>query len=126
MALLGRFYEVPEVLFYRRYHEEAYSNKYLVDKKLTYDKHITWWVGQYKVSFCWLERCLAYFRSVNHVPLKWSERLLSYAKILKWLARIGWWRIVNDILFFFLTHSRIGIKLYPFVKRIRQVLSRRD
>ncbi len=125
ICLLGRFYEIPKVLFYRRYHDEAYSNKYILDKKMTYEKHIAWWLGQYKISFIRLERCLEYFRSVNHVPLKWSERLLSYAQILKWLAKIGWILIADEMLVFFLTHSRIGIKLSPFVIRIRQLLSRR-
>lgn len=125
ISLLGRLYSIPELLFYRRYHQEAYSNK-LQKIKMTHDDNIAWWVGQYKFGFVWLDICLGYFRSVNHVPLKWSERLLSYAQILKWLAKIGWILIADEILFFVLTHSRIGIKLYPFVTRIRQLLSRRD
>jgi glycosyltransferase involved in cell wall biosynthesis len=122
ISLLGRIYEVPEVLFFRRYHQEALSNK-SATKKLSYDEIIVWWVGQYRFSFIWSRICLEYFKSVNRASLKLSERLLSYAQILKWFAKIGWIQIVDEMGTFYLTRSRLGIKLAPFVKQIRNNLT---
>jgi glycosyltransferase involved in cell wall biosynthesis len=125
ISLIGRIYEVLEVLFFRRSHPQAFSNRASA-KKLSNKEVIVWWVQNYRFSSRWWRICIEYFKSVKRSPLKWSERLLGYAQILKWIAKVGWILMVDDVGIYFLTHSRLGIKLVPFIKRIRNVRIWRD
>ncbi|TRZ53935.1 MAG: glycosyltransferase family 2 protein [Dehalococcoidia bacterium] len=117
ISLIGRIYEVPEVLFFRRSHPQAFSNRASA-KKLEHQE-IVFWVQSYRFSSRWWRICIEYFKSVKRSPLNLSERLLSYAQILKWIAKVGWISMVDEVGIYFLTRSRLGIKLAPFVKRIR-------
>jgi len=124
--LIGRIYEIPETLFFRRSHPQAFSNMASV-KKLSYKERMVWWVQSYRFSSEWWRICIEYFKSVRRSPLKWSERLLCYAQILKWIAKLGWILMLDEVGIYFLTRSRLGIKLAPFVKRIRRLVRiRRD
>jgi glycosyltransferase involved in cell wall biosynthesis len=124
LSLIGRIYEIPETLFFRRSHQQAFSNRASA-KKLS-NSEIVWWVQSYRFSSRWWRICIEYFKSVKRSPLKWSERLLCYAQILKWIAKIGWILMVDEIGIYFFTRSRLGIKLAPVAKRIRNVRIWRD
>lgn len=122
ISLLGRIFEIPEVLFYRRSHQEALSNKTSA-KQMSYNETIVWWVGQERLSLTWSRVCLEYFKSVNRASLKFSERLLCYVPIFKWLTKIGWILIFDELGTFYLTNSRVGVKIFPFIKQIRNNLT---
>lgn len=90
LGLIGRMYEIPEHLFFRRDHPQAYTTTYHSKDVLVrdYKNQLAWWSGNKKRPQIMLPRwknLLEYFRSVNRVPLKFSERLLCYREISKWL-----------------------------------------
>jgi glycosyltransferase involved in cell wall biosynthesis len=126
ISLIGRIYEIPETLFFRRSHQQAFSNMASA-KKLSYRENIVWWFQSYRFSSIWWKICIEYFKSVKRSPLKWSERLLCYAQIFRWIAKIGWILMVDEVGIYFFTRSRLGIKLAPFAKLIRNAVRiRRD
>lgn len=82
LGLLGRIYEIPEHLFYRRDHNGASIalNKYerlkWFDPKKARQFHLpTWKMG------------LEYFKLVNRVPLPLNERLTCYRYTAFWFRR---------------------------------------
>lgn len=92
LSLTGRIVEIPEYLFFRRDHEQAYTYKYY-SKRIKIHDHRTeslWWTGKTKkplITLPYWKNCLEFFRSVNRSSLNWSEKLLCYNEIGKWLAR---------------------------------------
>jgi glycosyltransferase involved in cell wall biosynthesis len=119
IALMGRIYEVPEYLFFGRDHPQSYTRKFYEDKFVAnaynYRKHMAWWTQDEWFTFPHLKNCSEYFRSVNRVRLKWSERLLCYDQIFEWFMKEGWIYMGVDMENFFLLNSRLARKLIPFV-----------
>ena len=91
LSLMGRIYEIQEHLFFRREHPQAYSNVYgSITGIHDYRRQLSWWGGNKKNFLLVLPRwmnCLEFFRSVNRVPLKFSERCLCYREIGRWLLK---------------------------------------
>ena len=92
IGLIGRIYEIPEHLFFRRKHPQSYTSTYYTKYSLArdYRNQLTWWGGTKKSSPIVLphwKNCLEFFRSVNRVPLKFYERWLCYREIGRWLLR---------------------------------------
>ena len=105
LGLLGRVYELPEQLFFRRDHPQAYTNVFYskIAAIQDYRKQLAWWTGNRSKDIIVLphwKNCLEYFKSVNRVSLKWSDRLLCYREICNWLLREGSgllkWDLVNE------------------------------
>ncbi len=89
IGLVGRFFEIPEYLFFRREHLQSYTNR--VDFK--YCDKLRWWAGSNgirKTVFPYWKICVEYFNSVGRSSLAWSERRRCYAQIAKWLVKQGW------------------------------------
>jgi glycosyltransferase involved in cell wall biosynthesis len=90
IGLLGRIYEIPEHLFFRRDWQGAASTadntKGLFVRD--YRKQLTWWTGEKRQKMIvlphWklLSENLA---SVNRAPLSFSEKWLCYKEIGLWL-----------------------------------------
>jgi hypothetical protein len=120
MGLMGRIIEIPEYLFFRREHPEAYTRKFCEDKyAVSVDNFAEQWAFWSKdnwTSFPNWRDCTEFFRSVNRVPLKWSERLLCYDQVFRWFAKEGWFFMYGDIENLLLRRSRLARKLIPFVK----------
>ncbi len=119
ISLYGRLYEIPEVLFFRRHHRQAYTNKYYLSGPIIlpdYQKQLEWWASSRKKSVRALlphwKICLEYFKSVKRSPLKWKERLLCYEKIGRWVIREGWQFMKWDIGCYLATTSRLMYKYY--------------
>jgi len=91
LSLMGRIYEIQEHLFFRREHPQAYSNVYgSITGIHDYRRQLSWWGGNKKNFLLVLPRwmnCLEFFRSLNRVPLKFSERFLCYREIGRWLLK---------------------------------------
>ena len=115
IGLIGRIYEIPERLLFRRKHPK------------TYTKLSPWWDPNVQILLPWWDptkaqqiiftyNFLEYFRSVRRVPLKWSERLLCYAQIGKWFVREGWMLLGIDVEISLLRRSSLGRKLASAVK----------
>jgi len=106
LSLLGRIYEIPEHLFFRRDHPQAYTNVYYskVMAFQDYRKQLAWWTGKKSRAIIVLphwKNCLEYFKSVNRVSLDLSDRLLCYREIGRWLLKEGSgllkWDLINEL-----------------------------
>ena len=98
LSLMGRIYEIPERLFYRRDHGQSYSKIYnrlsrhnLSDPIRDYSNQLAWW-GVSKKDFLarlprW-KRSFELFRIINRVPLKFSEYLLCNKELMSFLFKI--------------------------------------
>jgi glycosyltransferase involved in cell wall biosynthesis len=120
IGLMGRIYEIPEHLFFRRDHPQAYTrkfceNKFAIDVN-NYAEQLAWWVKDDWTSFPNWKDCSEFFRSVRRVRLKWSERLLCYDQIFRWFFKEGWMFMGSDIKNLLLRRSSLGRKLIPVVK----------
>lgn len=119
IALLGRMYEISDYLFFRREHPQAYTNKGFD----SYQEKLDWWVktkSTARFSFPYWKICLEYFKSVNKIPLKWSERLLCYKQIFRWLLREGWLFMFTDVALNVLANPRYKKPLGPIYKWLIQ------
>jgi glycosyltransferase involved in cell wall biosynthesis len=108
LGLIGRMYEIPEYLFFRRDHPQAYTRIYYSKPVAVQDyrKQLAWWTGSESRDIVVLphwKNCLEFFRSVNRVPLRWSEQLLCYREIGRWLLKDGLgllkWDLLNEYQF---------------------------
>jgi len=118
IGLYGRIYEVPEYLFFRRDHSQAYTQRYVHSEHVNYRELMAWWASDSWINFTVWKNCCEFFRSVRRVPLKWSERMLCYEQIFKWFMREGWRLMGKDVEFYFLSRSSLGRKLASVVKMI--------
>jgi hypothetical protein len=106
IGLLGRIYEIPEHLFYRRDHPQAYTSTYYSKPSMVrdYRKQLIWWTGKKTNALLVLphwKNFIEYFRSVNRVPMKFKFKLLCYREIGRWLLRekgltLMKWDLVNE------------------------------
>jgi len=92
IGLIGRIYEIPEHLFFRRVHPQSYTStyysKYLIARD--YQNQLAWWRGNKRRTRIVLphwKNCLEFFKSVHRVKLNFYERWLCYKEISKWLLR---------------------------------------
>ena len=119
LSLYGRIYEIPEYLFFRRDHPQAYTQKYVhTQKKVNYREQLDWWGSDSWINLTILKNCLEFFHSVRRVPLKRSERMLCYEQIFKWFIREGWRSMGVDIERYFLNRSNFGRTMASVVQTI--------
>ncbi|AOY78700.1 glycosyltransferase family 2 protein [Moorena producens JHB] len=95
LALLGQFYEVPEYLFWRRFH-----NKRAMEANPTNSKRTAWYdpAKRDKIVFPVWRLFLEFIASINRVHLSWHERLDGYIQMTKWLLLWGWLRMAKDLI----------------------------
>ncbi|MEM3088782.1 MAG: glycosyltransferase [Candidatus Bathyarchaeia archaeon] len=94
ISLIGRIYEIPEYLFFRRDHPDAYTRKHY-SKRITanYKKESAWWGGNKRMVLIIIPNFrngLEFFKSVSRAPISWHERLLCYKEITRWFYTEGW------------------------------------
>lgn len=101
LSLIGRIWEIPESLFFRRNHQHAYSNFYESKKVVRdYKIQLKWWGENKKGRLLMLPNwmiCFEYFKSVNRISLNLSERLLCIIEIGKRLIRTRCVPLRNDL-----------------------------
>jgi len=120
IGLIGQIYEIPEYLFFRREHPQAYTDKYIHSEHMNYRERLDWWetTTTQWINSSNLRNCLEYFRSVGRVSLKCSEKLLCYREIGKWFIREGWHNIGSELEKALLGRSKLGRKLTSPIKLI--------
>jgi glycosyltransferase involved in cell wall biosynthesis len=119
LSLYGRIYEIPEYLFFRRDHPQAYTQKYVHTKKnVSYREQLAWWGSNSWINLSILKNCFEFLSSVGRVPLKWSERILCYEQIFKWFIREGWRLLGLDVERYFLNRSNFGRTMASVVQKI--------
>lgn len=116
IGLLGRIYEIPEHLFFRRDHPEAYTRRFCEHNKYNYREKSAWWSKDYYTDFPNWKNCYEFFRSVRRVRLSLLERMLCFDQIFRWFIKEGFLFMENDIEIFLLWRSRLGRKLIPTIK----------
>jgi hypothetical protein len=120
LGLMGRLYEIPEHLFFRRDHPEAYTRKFCehefaIDVE-NYGEQSAWWSKDSMTNFPNWKDCFEFFRSIRRVRLSWLERMLCYDQIARWFVNEGFMFMESDIENLLLHRSRFGRKLIPTVK----------
>jgi glycosyltransferase involved in cell wall biosynthesis len=110
LALLGRFHEIPEVLFFSREHEKR-SVRQLPDRvksgRSRLSRHIgtgpvpplEWWDPTKKGTINFPEWRVAkeYFTSVIRAPISTSERFKCNLQMARWLVDIGVLKLGRDL-----------------------------
>ena len=96
LSLLGRFYEVPQYLFFNREHPLRSVRKIhsLYDRIEWFDPKKS---GKY--VFPYWRFFIEYFFSIFRAPLNWHDRILCSLQIVRWLKRY-WRAMIDDLLFF--------------------------
>jgi glycosyltransferase involved in cell wall biosynthesis len=119
LSLMGRIYEIPECLFFWREHPNSYTSIfYGSNRKDTLARlraEAVWWSKEKGTYFPHWKNCFEYFRSVNRVTLKLSEKLWCYIQILGWFMEEGRGFMAKDIILFMLQHTSLAIKLIQTV-----------
>jgi len=127
LSLMGRIVEIPECLFFWREHPDSYTTIYYGnDRKNTLDRlqaEAKWWTKENATYFPHWINGVEYFRSVNRISIKSSERLLCYIQILGWFIDEGRRFMAHDILIFMLIHSKIARKMIPYISLLRRLRS---
>jgi glycosyltransferase involved in cell wall biosynthesis len=126
LSLMGRIFEITECLFFWRDHPASYTSIfYGKNREYSMDRvkqESAWWSKGSTSFFPHWRNCLEYFKSVNRVPLSYSERFLCYIQIFRWIMEEGRRFMTKDILFFILQRSSFISKL---MKNIPSNLKRR-
>jgi len=100
LGLIGRLYEIPEILFYRRDHPQT-TWRVWGEKP-----EVAAWYDSTKagrIIFPYWRLCFEYFMSISRVPLSWSDRLLCYVQMARlfkqrWRQNMPMWRwLVMDL-----------------------------
>ena len=115
LGLMGRIYEIPEYLWFRRVHPQAYT-----EKKRTISSHekLHWWTEASTMNFPNVKISFEYIRSIRRVPMKDFERLLCYIQTFNWFFRTGWLQICFDVGMNLLGDKRLGTKFEAFARAI--------
>jgi glycosyltransferase involved in cell wall biosynthesis len=79
LCLYGQFYEIPEPLFYKRYHPQ---NMYVNMRA-----RMAWFnpTLRSKIVFPYCMQFFDYLATIHRVPLAWTEKARCYAFMLRWL-----------------------------------------
>jgi glycosyltransferase involved in cell wall biosynthesis len=78
LSLYGRFYEIPEPLFFKRYHpQNSYVN--MRTRMAWFDPSLK---GRFVFPY-WMQ-FFDYLRTISRVPLPWSEKVRCYAHMIRW------------------------------------------
>jgi glycosyltransferase involved in cell wall biosynthesis len=124
IGLIGRICELPEHLFLRRDHAEAYTRKFC--EKLyavewdNYDEQLTYWTPKAFYKLPQWKQFTEFIKSVNHVPMKWSDRLLCYKALCNWFVREEWLFLSGDLENALLANSAIGRKLLTAIDLVQK------
>lgn len=94
LTLLGRFYEIPEYLLFKRHHPEQHWRVYNSnrDKQIWYDPA----KADVRVFRTW--RLLQeHLKTIDRAPLNRSERAKCYLSMGLWV-RYNWRKLLNDFI----------------------------
>jgi glycosyltransferase involved in cell wall biosynthesis len=120
IGLTGRIVEIPEYLFFRRDHPEAYTYKYCKSDFATsadkIEEQSSFWSKGYCTYYPNWKDCIEFFKSVNHMSLSLAERIACYDEILHWFIKEGWQYMAGDIENLLMRRSMLARKILPLIK----------
>ena len=115
LSLMGRIYEIPKCLFFWREHPDSYTSIFYGSNRMhTLDslrEEAAWWSKEGGTYFPHWKNCFEYFKSVNRVSLKLSERISCYIQIFGWFMEEGRRFMTRDLILFLFQHSSLASKL---------------
>jgi glycosyltransferase involved in cell wall biosynthesis len=91
IALQGRFHEVPEVLFFRRLHEDAYSSQKDPARLLEFYHP----AKKKKIVLFWWRLVYEYSKAVRRAPVRLPEKRRAYQYVLK-MAKWHWHDLLDE------------------------------
>ena len=107
LCLMGRVYEIPEYLFYRREHPETSTRMYPgeLERRKWFDPNST---RQFHIPMG--IKFSKYFASIKRVPMSQYERILCYLQLSRWVVEKTSLRLARS-LHFKLDRSHIAIPI---------------
>lgn len=104
LSLYGKFYEIPEPLFFKRYHQK---NMYI-----DWRARMAWFnpALKGKAVFPYWMQFFDYLVTINRVPINWFDKLMCYLYMGYWLL-INGKRMVKDLsvaVFAFVTRAGVS------------------
>lgn len=94
LALLGRFFEIPEFLFFSRDHPQQhwkiYPNRH--SRQVWYDP-----AKKGKITFPHWKLLLEHFISIKHASLNFNKQIKCYI-ILVWWMRLNWKHLMANLI----------------------------
>jgi hypothetical protein len=121
LSLYGKFKEVPDYLFSRRSHGEAYTEKMNQLKVDNNQAKLGWWSKKGIKNFPTVKMFIEYIRSVNKSKLKRTEMLLCHFEIIKWFLKEGWLLTLYDTLTNIFGGSRVRYILSTQIDQIHNI-----
>ncbi|MFZ1397405.1 MAG: glycosyltransferase family 2 protein [Candidatus Promineifilaceae bacterium] len=101
LAIHGKFHEIPQYLFYKRFHEK---NVYL-----DWRTRMAWFDPSIKgkIVFPWWMQFFDYFKKIKRSPISRYEQMRCYLFMFEWALRFGK-NLTKDLLvaFYMLAHSK--------------------
>ena len=97
LALLGKFYQIPEVLFFKRYHDQMSTQQYT-----DWRERMHWFgdVDSRAYAMPHWRQFIHYLQIITRTPLPFRERILCYLHMIKWLKRYHKWQsMLGDLVF---------------------------
>lgn len=113
LSLIGRIHVIPKYLFYRRSHEDAYTEKKVF---LNPKETLKWWTKDVRMNFPFVKIIIEYIRSVKGSTLKWSDKFLCYMQIFFEFFRDGLIKIIIDVTLNILYLSAFGVKIMWYTR----------
>jgi glycosyltransferase involved in cell wall biosynthesis len=107
ISLYGRFYQIEEPLFYKRFHP---GNVYV-----DWRTRMAWFGKEYlgKIVFPWWLQFVDYFRTIHRVSIPAYDKMRCYLAMGRWLLKNGK-KMVKDLL----------VAMYMLIQSPRQRLQR--
>lgn len=110
LALLGKFHQIPEVLFLSREHEKRSVRQQpgrVVSGRSRLANYIgqgpvppmEWWDPSKKntITFPEWRIALEYWRSIHDAPISATEKIKCYLQMLRWLLPTGALKLMRDL-----------------------------
>ncbi|MGA8212719.1 MAG: glycosyltransferase [Candidatus Sulfotelmatobacter sp.] len=108
VALYGKFYQLPDLLFFHREHSEQVTRQFPSRQErmaqLNPERH-------FLVVFPYFRQFREYLLAIHRTPLSWRERILCYFQMVRWL-RNNAYRLTRDLRYFLRTLLRPCVVAY--------------
>ncbi len=96
LSFYGKFYQVPEILFYKRYHSQMSTQLYKEHRERMA------WFGYHvdkQITLPFWMQFFHYLRLIKRAPISVREKILCYYKLgTTWLFAYNYWRrMIKDI-----------------------------
>jgi glycosyltransferase involved in cell wall biosynthesis len=95
LSLYGSITVIPNILFYRRHHSEAYTEKHYKDLA---EKQSAWTGNERsRMVFPYLKILIEYIKIIKRSPQSWFSRQKCFFQVFIWLIKEGWFLMAIDL-----------------------------